>query len=345
MKNTRINKTIMTFSLLAVSQLSMAEAEISWIESPEVKTLKSLAQSETIDKNQWQSDAVQYNINLIGDEIKTNENKGFIAESKSFYMDFNGYKLNAGVDIPVWSKSAVIRLSALQTNIELKSSQLELTQGSKTISTEIMATGEQLNKLGMPVAENTLAMKVNHEPGLLHLKLNNSQSDAQFVLHVLEPESPYRLAMTTAKQLYQAGDTLTVKAELLAEQGHLPMQMKGYISQPNGEKYADLEFKADGTGQMIANLSQLPFQSMNNGLWEVHTIAKSEVDGQLVMRDLSSAFAVAVPTAQFNGQLKFSGTEIELGVNNEMASRYEANGVLMGHDKAGNQHPIAMLMT
>ncbi len=96
---------------------------------------------------------------------------------------------------------------------------------------------------------------------------------------------------------------------------------------------------------MTAGLADLPFASMYDGLWEVHTIAKSEHHGQTILRDVSSAFAVSVPTAQFNGQLSLSKTEISLGIDNKMESRYEASGILMGQDKAGNPQPITVLMT
>ena len=347
MNKYNLKKTTMLVSLLAASHIGMAASDILWVEAPEMKPLHSLQQQKASAANQWQQQAVQYNFSLIGEEIKAAKNTGFVAESKSFYMDVNGVELVAGISIPVASNTAVIRISSIDEKVQLQGQQVELSQLSTPLSTSVMATGEQLNKLGMPVAENTVAFKVNHQPGSLQLKLNqiSPSKDTKFVIHVLEPDSPYSLTMTTAKQLYQAGETLTVKAALLHENGNLPISMQGYISQPNGEKFADLKFKVNKSGQMVADLAQLPFQSMNEGLWEVHTIAKSEVAGQTILRDVSSAFAVSVPTAQFNGQLTLSKAGINLGVNNILSSRYEASGILMGHDDAGNPQPIAMLMT
>jgi len=352
MKKYTINQTIILASLLTVSQFGLAETSINWLTTPTLKTLHSLQQKNAMTANQWQNQVVQYNANLIGDEIKPAENKGFVAESKSFYMDVNGAELAMGINIPVASKSAVIRLSSLTEKVNFDGNQVELTQDNLPVSKEVMATGEQLNKLGMAVPESTVAIKINHQPGTLRLKLNHQQmsqskssQDSHFVIHVLEPESPYRLTMSTAKQLYQAGEMFTVKAELLQEKTQLPVSIEGYISQPNGEKYAPLKFAQNKSGQMEAHLPKLPFKSMNNGLWEVHTIAKSDSAGQTILRDVSSAFAVSVPTAQFNGQLKLNTDEIMLGIDNKMASRYEASGLLIGHDKAGNPKPIAMLMT
>ncbi|TDR17562.1 DUF4785 domain-containing protein [Marinicella litoralis] len=347
MKNHNIHKTIILASLLAASQTSLAESSITWVKAPQMKTLPSLQQTKAATATQWQQQPVQYNIDAIDKVITAAENQGYVAESKSFYMDVNGADLTKGIDIPVASHSAVIRISSMGENIQIDGSQIELSQGPTQISKQVMATGEELNSIGMAVPEHTVAMKINHQPGALRLKLNGlkTANNDRFVIHVLEPESPYRLAMTTSKQLYQAGDTLTVKAELLAADSKLPIAMQGYISRPNGEKYADLKFTTDGDGQMVANLAQLPLASLNDGLWEVHTIAKSENADQTILRDVSSAFAVTVPTAQFNGQLKMTHAEIKLGIDNHMSSRYEASGLLMGHDKTGNAQPIAMLMT
>ena len=347
MKSNNIHKKIILASLLAASQFSLAESSINWIEAPAIKTLPSLQQTKAVTANEWQNEVVQYNIDAIGSDIKTVENKGYVAESKSFYMDVNGIDLSKGIDIPVASNSAVIRISSLAENIQIDGSQIELSQGQTQIAKNVMATGEELNSLGMAVPEHTIALKVSHQPGDLRLQINGlkTTSNDRFVIYVLEPESPYRLAMTTTKQLYQAGETLTVKAELLTDDEKLPVSMHGYISQPNGEKFADLKFTTDVDGEMSASLAQLPLAALSNGLWEVHTIAKSESTGQTILRDVSSAFAVTVPTAQFNGQLKMTQTEIELGIDNNMSSRYEASGLLMGQDKAGHAQPIAMLMT
>ncbi len=343
----KMNKKILLASLLAASQMSFAQSEIQWIDAPELKTLSQLPQEKSLTANKWQQDAVRYNMDLTGQDIKASKNSGFVAESKSFYMDVSGKQLNAGFNIPVYSNTAVIRLSSLNRTTVLDGSQIALTQDKSNISTKVMATGSDLKEIGMEVPENTIAMKVTHQPGNLQLKLNNNDKalDDKFIVHVFEPDSPYRLAVATSKQTYQAGETLTVKANLLNDKASLPMQMQGYITKPNGEKFADLNFKADKFGQIKAELPQLPFASQEDGLWEVHTVAQGNVAGNEILRDVSTSFAVTVPTAQFNGQLNMSDTEITLGVENLLAARYEINGLLMGHDKAGQQKPIAMLMS
>lgn len=342
-----MKKKILLVSLLAASQMSFADSQIQWIDAPEMKTLSQLPQEKSITANKWQKDSVRYNMDLVGQDLQQAKNAGFVAESKSFYMDVSGKQLSAGVNIPVYSNTAVIRLSSLNRTTVLDGSQIALTQDKSNISTKVMATGSDLKEIGMEVPENTIAMKVSHQPGNLQLKINNNDKalDDKFILHVFEPDSPYRLAVTTSKQTYQAGETLTVNADLLNDKTSLPMQMQGYITKPNGEKFADLSFKADKSGHMQAQLPQLPFASQQDGLWEVHTVAQGKVAGHDILRDVSSSFAVTVPTAQFTGQLNMTDTEITIGVENLLAARYEINGLLMGHDKAGQQQPIAMLMS
>ena len=58
-----------------------------------------------------------------------------------------------------------------------------------------------------------------------------------------------------------------------------------------------------------------------------------------------TAFAVNLASAQFNGQLKAEQGQLNLGIENAVAARYEIRGTLLGHDEGGSKKPIALLMT
>ena len=164
------------------------------------------------------------------------------------------------------------------------------------------------------------------------------------MVHVFEPESHHVLALSTTKQNYLSGEDIVVKAELSEFGESLPLKAAGYITTPSGEKVHDLLFKTDEKGGFQAVLNGLKGQSLTGGLWEVHTVTETNVNGQKIMRDASTAFAVNLASAQFSGELSVNRGQLNFGIQNVLAARYEISGTLLGHDEKGQKQPIALMM-
>ncbi len=336
-----------TTALLLVSVSMAATAEVKWIEQPTPQpTDVAIAKSSLVNSNK---ERVAYNMNLIGQTRQVYQNQGYVAESKQYWVDTNRQQLTQGVSLPITSGTAIIRVNPLNTNSKsqaISQSQVELTMAGKQLQPSTFADGQQLKAAGMPVAESVIAMKVEAQAGELQLKVNGIAADnSPYVVHVFEPESEHVLALKTLQQNHASGAEVVVKAGLSDAAGMVPMQVNGYLTAPNGEKLHNLTFNQAQDGDYQAVLSGLSGRSMGQGLWEVHTITETTVNGVKVLRDASTAFAMNLASAQFNQQLKLENGQLSLGIENGTAGRYEIRGTLLGHDEQGSQKPIALMMT
>lgn len=323
-----------------------ASAELRWLETPTAHELMSHTEKTTlINKSQ---DPVVFNQSLLGEDMPTYRNQGHQAESKEYWLDVNAGELAKGVELPVTADLAVIRISPLAGNAQQKSiapGQVQLSQLGKAVAAEVFVTGEQLKATGMPASDQTVALKVPVIPGLLNLKMSGLGQSAGYVIHVLEPHSEQVMTLSTSHKAFASGQDVVVRASLSGTQKNQPMQIQGYITQPNGEPVANLNFKADQSGQYQAVVSGLQGQSLANGLWEIHSVSEAMIKGQKVLRDVSTAFAVNLPSARFNGELKMDQQLIRLGIDNAMPARYGISAVLAGYNSAGEKQPIALLMS
>lgn len=325
------------------SVASLAHAEIQWNERPLAQTLSVETLKSTAIKGEQQR--VAFNQNLIGQSFNPAGNVGYQAQSKQYWLDASGADLAKGLSLPLTSDTAIIRLNPLHVGNKsetIGNGQVQLLMDGQAITASTFVGASELKAAGMPVADHTVAMKVQARPGDLTLKVAGVGS-GDYVVHVLEPNSDQVLSLQTAQQSHAVGQDVVVKAAL----SNTPdsMQVQGYVTAPNGEKVNDLTFQRQADGSQQAVLSGLAGQAMTHGLWEIHTITESMVQGQKVLRDASTAFAVNLPSAQFDGQLHVNGQQLELGIDNALASRYEIRGTLLGTDAQGQVQPIALLMT
>lgn len=342
MKFTKIKNGLLLLSLSTVLQ-----AEVSWVQTPEQLPLESMAIEKTAMSNTEQQ-SVTYNQSLLGQHDLKWQNTGYVTESKQYWLDVKGAELSQGVNLPLTSSTAIVRINPLVSGTvksTIESNQLELSTSGKTIEPELFVNASQLKAAGMAVNEETVAFKVNAQPGELALKLTGirNPSDA-FVIHVFEPDSDHVLSLSTNKQRYNSASDFIVKANLSHYGEHKEVQVNGYITTPTGEKFSDLKFSMNQDGGYQAEVSAIKGLPMTQGLWEVHTITEAQIDGLKVMRDASTAFAVNMATARFSGELTMTDKQLGIGIENSMPSRYEVRGVLYGLDDLGEQQPIALMM-
>jgi len=334
--------------LLVVMSMA-ASAEVQWVDQLSVKPLAQINVKHTtlINSNQ---DRVAFNQSLIGQEYNAYVNNGYVSESKQYWLDTDAQKLSQGVVLPITSNTAIIRVSPLHVNNKssaIEQQQVELSMKGIALNPSTFANSQQLKATGMSVSDHTVAMKVTAQAGDLMLKVNGLTAGGSdpFTLHVFEPESEHVLSLKTVHQSHVDNEPVVIKASMNDTAGTLPMQINGYITAPGGEKVQDLTFKAGSNGGYETSVSGLHGRSLSNGLWEVHTISETMVDGVKVLRDASSAFAVDLSSAQFDGNLGFEKNLLNVGIDNALAGRYEIRGTLLGHDANKGLQPIALMMT
>ncbi len=341
-------KKSMKLNLLLLSFCSLAQAEINWITPPVQQPLDD-TNRELNKSRQSEQPAISYNQPLLGEADIQVQNQGFAIESKQFWLDTNARELSKGLLIPLTSDLAIIRINPLEVSAQSKSvsaEQLELSIKGQAVEPSVFVDANQLKATGMPVSDSTVAFKVQAQPGNLLVKLNGlAKSNASFVVHVFEPESNHVLQLSTSQQRYDSGADVVVKSQMNVHGSLAAMQIQGYLTNPLGEKVADLTFQADKQGGFQAVIPNMKGQSLKGGLWEVHTITEAQVDGVKVLRDAATAFAVNMATARFSGKLQIAEQKISLGIENVLPARYEIRGLLYGMDALGEKQPIALMMS
>jgi hypothetical protein len=341
-------KKSMKMNLLLLSFCGMAQAEISWVNQPAQQTFMDASQLANKSR-QPEQPAISYNQSLLGSSAIEIQNQGFAVESKQFWLDADANQLSKGLTIPLTSDTAIIRINPLEVSAQTKAvgeEQLELSIMGQVLEPALFVDANQLKATGMPVSEHTVAFKVNAQPGNLLLKLNGlSKPHASYVLHVFEPESEHVLKLSTSHQRYDSGADVVVKVAIDTNQSVQAMKVNGYLTNPFGEKVTDLQFNENQQGGYQAVIPKMQGQSLKGGLWEVHTVTESQINGLKVMRDASTAFAVNMSTARFSGSLGMNEKQISVGIENALPARYEIRGVLYGTDHSGEKQPIALMMS
>lgn len=347
MKNFKI---ISMLSLMGLANLTLAQVDANWLETPKQANLLTAVSNKSIGTpiNQERT-PITYHYSLIGTAPLTLNNQGYVAESKQYWLNAKAGQLNKGIKLPVTSNLAVIRINPLQPEKSfggLNQQQVKVSQFDQEIAVTTFVNDDQLKATGMAVADYTVAFKVNTEPGELTLMLNGTtKSGGDYIIHVFEPNSDYSMQLQTKQTQFNSQEAFKVQAQMQSSTGLSAMNVQAYISQPNGDKFADLVFEKTANGDYAAQLPALPGRSMAHGLWEIHSVANSEINGLKVMRDVSSAFAVEMPTARFKQQLAVDKNTLKLGLDVAIEGRYEVSGVLSGFTNDGVRQPIAMLMS
>ncbi len=337
------NKVYTGLICALLTQGALAES-VRWSEAPKSQEISALAEKNA-PLAATSRKAMSFSEPLEADRELRFDNSGHTESSKHFYLDTTAGQLSKGLDLPLTDGQAVIRISPLlrgeHPNIARDS--VELQQRGQRVSVGTFVNQEELDKVGMKMHESTFAMQVNTGIGALKLKVNGLKGDAPYVVSVQEKFSDYVLDLSTTERVVASGGELRVDAALLAQGEPRPVNLAGYVTAPGGEKVAELKFAANADGRYTGRAQVGQGRSLANGIWTVYVVGTAEVDGVKVTRDNSNSFAVAVPTAQFNGQLTLLDNSVSLGIDVAQAGRYSVRGVLTGLDSEGVRRPLAHL--
>jgi hypothetical protein len=291
-------------------------------------------------------EAVSFSYKLAGDEQLDFDVKPFKAQSRQYWLDSSSDKLATGINLPVSGGQTIIRISPLTNDksLQLSAAGIHIQNNGVSKNIQVFADSADLKATGAAFSDQSIALKIEATAGLLNLQVDSKSSNTPFVIHVLEKDSPFVLALNANKASYNANQTISINAGILAHDKNINTNLQGYINRPDGSVLGQLNFEQNKNGNYVADLDAIGAQGMAQGLWEVHVFAKSMQNGIEIMRDAQTSFAVNLNTAEFSGNLKMVNNNVQIGVNVGVEGRYEVRGVLMGTNKAGQLQPIAMTM-
>lgn len=343
----KINKILTTLLTCSIVGSVSAAPKAQWATTLSNNKSTLINQAVKTPQVNTNRQAVSFSYKLEAETALDFNNKPFVGNSRQYWLDSTGNKLLQGIQLPVTGGDTIIRISPLSNNksVQLTASMIQIQNNGKDANIQVFADSADLKATGAAFSDNSIALKVQSQPGSLNLKLDNFDGNTPFVIHVFEPKSTYVLSLAATKATFNANQEININTQMLAADKSIQSSLQGYINRPDGSVLGELKFNQNKNGSYSAKLPAIGAQGLAQGLWEVHVFAKSNDKGIEIMRDVQTSFAVNLNTAEFNNTLKMSTNNIEVGINVGLEGRYEVRGVLMGTNKAGKMQPIAMTMT
>jgi hypothetical protein len=289
-----------------------------------------------------------------------------VARSKEYRLDVSAEELRAGVPLPLVSAGATVRLNPVSPSVAgastkalaarvLAPESLVLvdpagTRHSDGAAMEAIAGMEALKAAGAPFAEGTTAFRLRADlgAGAWQLRAPGLVGDDRYTLFVLESGSDIELTTRTGRAAYLAGQPLTLHASLVRGETHLPVDtLRGLVVSPDGRTF-EVEWRAGRNGYQGRLPLAVAGSVETEGLWEAHLAIHAAVDGAPVLRNVKTAFAVALPTARL-GHLAArqpvdsgDGLAVTLPLEVGSAGRYQLHGVLFGTAEDGTLQPLGV---
>ncbi len=289
--------------------------------------------------------------------INTAVNQRFVKESRNFQMEISGAQLNAGVNIPVASESAVIRVIPMKNSPQIDSKQLKINANGRWMNhDEAFATTvneNQLRAAGLESPKNTIAVKMKATPsdaGMMMKSEQGLQSSDRFNVMVFEPNSNEVLKTRLNKSRVVQGETIRVRTRLTKGSKKMAMNnVSAYVMAPNSNVKIPVELKTRNN-VVIAKIDTSKMVASAPGLWEVYISAEAEKGQAKTLRSAKVGFAVAPMTARLSGDVDVDlasadNMAFSFDVENIMAGRYEVSAVIYGTNANGDMVPAIMSST
>lgn len=272
----------------------------------------------------------------------------FVSESREYWTQVDAADMQRGFAVDTTAPGAVVRISPIGKALPAGPEQLHLLKAGTAVKPEIAfahrANAEQLQQAGMDVSNGSAVVQFNPQLGQGRFQLQLANAQGRYLVHVFEPNSPYALHAQSSHANLLAGDRIDIAARL--DRGDVALagtQMSGVLVSPSGQSY-NLDFVANGRGDLHA-MAQLPAQaSAQPGLWEAQVFAGTSENGSSIQRDTRTAFAVAQPTARLGGQYRFDPLALRFSLPIQVAAsgRYGLGGTLYATAPDGVARPVAV---
>lgn len=264
--------------------------------------------------------------------------KAFVAESREYWETVDGAALNAGVSLKLSAPGSLIRISPTKGAKALRSEQLDVRSGDgRAVGLKSIADAAQLKAAGMDVNEGSLVAKMADTSGAGDYTLRAAKASGQYLVHVYEPASDRVLRAAADRSRALAGDAVRLNVQYDNAGRSAKAQGEALLVAPDGRSWP-VALRGAGNG-LVADVKLPNDVGTTPGLWELQVFA--EADG--VQRDARTAFAVAAPTARFNGNFAFNAKTMRMALPIQAGSpgRYEARGTLFAKAPDGSMRPVS----
>ncbi|MEN5366583.1 DUF4785 domain-containing protein [Stenotrophomonas sp. TWI273] len=273
----------------------------------------------------------------------------FMASSRSYWEMVDAPALQQGLALPLTAPDAVIQLSPVQGARALDTTQWQVRDPAGALAVAQVVDEQQLRAAGMSVGTGTAMVRTGTTSAVGSYRLQSTQAQGRYVVQVLEPNSPIALQLQASSERVLAGGTLALSARLVNDGGAaaarparastrpLPAVGEALLVAPDGRSWpVPLVAAKDGLRAQVTVPQDI---GTAQGLWELQAFVSA--DG--VQRDAKVAFAVAQPTARFQGQVEADASrrEVRLPLQIGAPGRYEARGTLYATGPDGTLRPVA----
>ncbi len=292
-------------------------------------------------------------------EVKS-QDAPFVSESRESYRKVTGAQLNAGVDMHTSSPRALVRLQALGETGQREKDALHpkylqiKTKAGKTLvngdGMESIVTADKMAKADLPFASGTSAFRVhpNLGSGSMQLQAQGLDDSQEYLVNVVEADSPYVLSLQANAHNYLHGHDLVVTAAISGlGKKHAMKTVQAELVSPTGRVFP-VNFKAQAGNDYRAKLKLDANEVPTPGLWEVRMHLDTMVGTQVVQRSARTSFAVALPVARLDGSVQMlegnGSLAMKFGVETASSGRYEVRGMLYGTQN-GKLVPLGIAQT
>jgi hypothetical protein len=275
----------------------------------------------------------------------------FARSSREYWRDVSASELQKGLSLSLTAPGAIIRLSPGDGNVgKLDPSGVHVLIGRQSFNavsaSSQVADAATMHAAGMDVPAATVMMQLKPSLGAGVATLQVPAAAGRYVVHVLEPNSPFTVTATGDRDDMLLGHDVHVRVVLQDNGRDMPLtSVGGSLRAPDGSSTTlTFQRQADGSYVVDARPTHIP---STPGLWEVHSFTSGvDAAGQQIRRDTTTVFAASLPDARFSGIASTASTsdhgiDVKLGVTAQSASRYAASAVLYGRGSNGEMVPAA----
>ncbi len=321
----------------------------------------SLAKSAALPGMELSRDTIQYSWNL-DTSAKIGSPQPYQAVSREYFVEANADQLRSGISLKTSAAGAVIKLSP-RGNIQKSTRQLGRDDIAVSVAGNVVSLGAfastlddsskfaEMQKSGVAFAPGSLAFQINESLGATSFKLVVKNANIDYLVHVFEPQSPYAVTLSTSREAYLTGESISVNAKLAtdAAAGNADIvELNGGIASPHGDVSAISFVRGqDGTftGHTTVN------ESAVGELYEAFVTATLRDGSTVVLRDAKVGFAVGDATAKIVNVARAGSTastadrqDFHAVVSVSAAGRYQLEAVMFA-DRNGERIPVAVAQT
>ena len=262
----------------------------------------------------------------------------YVAQSREYWQTVDAAELDRGLQLKMSAPGSLIRISPTQGARALRSEELQINDSQGAAKVQNIASAKQLVDAGMDVQTGTVIAKLGDQEGADTYTVRVPKAQGQYLVHVFEPQSSDILRAGADRSHALAGSSLRFDVDF-SRAGKLSSALKAdaMLVAPDGRSWP-VALASNGSGlsanvKLPANVGTAP------GLWELQVFANA--DG--IQRDARTSFAVAAPTARFNGLFAFNAKTMRMALPVQTGStgRYEARGTLFATAADGVMRPVS----